>query len=70
MNGSQCTVVWHVDDLKASHKNEAIVIYFAQELGRRNRNKLKIMRGKVIDYLGMDLTFESRPGTMIISTYD
>ena len=41
--------------------------YFAQELGRRNRNKLKIKRGKVFDYLGMDLDFESCPGTVIIS---
>ena len=67
VNRSQCTVVWHVDDLKVSHKDEAVVTYFAQELGRRNRNKLKIKRGKVFDYLGMDLDFESCPGTMIIS---
>ena len=67
VNGSQCTVVWHVDDLKISHRDEAVVTYFAQELGRRNRNKLKIKRGKVFDYLGMDLDFESCPGTMIIS---
>lgn len=67
VNGSQCTVVWHVDDLKVLHKDEAVVTYFAQELGRRNRNKLKIKRGKVFDYLGMDLDFESNPGTMIIS---
>merc|ERR1711966_385244 len=52
---------------KVSHKDEAVVTYFAQELGRRNRDKLKIKRGKVFDYLGMDLDFESCPGTMIIS---
>ena len=67
VNGSQCTVVWYVDDLKVSHKDEAVVTYFAQELGRRNRDKLKIKRGKVFDYQGMDLDFESCPGTMIIS---
>ena len=39
VNRSQCTIVWHVDDLKVSHKDEAVVTYFAQELGRRNRNK-------------------------------
>ena len=27
VNGSQCTVVWHVDDLKVSHKEEAAVSY-------------------------------------------
>ena len=45
VNGSQCTTVWHVDGLKVSHKDETVVTYFAQELGRRNRNKLKIKRG-------------------------
>merc|ERR1711966_624925 len=65
-NGSQCTIVWHADDLKVSHKDEAVVTYFAQELGRRNRNKPKIKRDKVFDYLGMDLDFESCSSTMII----
>ena len=59
--------MWHVDDLKVSHKDEDVVTYFAQELGRRNRNTLKIKRGKVFDYLGMDLDFESCPGTMLTS---
>ena len=63
VNGSQCAVVWHVDDLKVSHKGEAVVTYFAQKLGRRNKNKLKLKRGKVFDYMGMDIDFESRPGT-------
>ena len=31
VNGSQCTVMWHVDDLKVSHKDEAAVTNFAQE---------------------------------------
>ena len=37
-NGSQCAAVWHVDDLKVSHKDEAVVTHFAQELGSRNRD--------------------------------
>ena len=41
--------------------------YFARKLGRRNRNKLKTKRGKVFDYLGMDIHFESCPGTVIVS---
>ena len=35
VNGSQCTVVWHINDLKVSHKDEAVTAYFAQELGRQ-----------------------------------
>ena len=56
-----------MDDLKVSHKDEAVVTYFLQELGRRNKDRLKIKRGKVFDYLGMDIDFESEPGTLIIS---
>ena len=25
VDGAQCTVVWHVDDLKVSHRNESLV---------------------------------------------
>ena len=53
--------------MKVSHKDEDVVTYFAQELGSRNQDKLKIKRGKVFDCLGMDLDFESCLGTMIIS---
>jgi hypothetical protein len=67
VRGSQCTAVWHVDDLKVSHKDEAVVTLFGQELAKRNQNKIKIKRGKVFDYLGMDLDFESAPGALIIS---
>lgn len=67
VNRSQCTVVWHVDDLKVSHKDEAVVSYFAQELAEKNQNKITVKRGKVFGYLGIDLDFESDPGTLIIS---
>ena len=36
VNGAQCTVVWHVDDLKASHHDESVVTYFASKLAKRN----------------------------------
>ena len=25
INGKQCTIIWHVDDLKISHKDKAVV---------------------------------------------
>lgn len=59
--------MWHVDDLNVSYKDEGVVTYFAQELGRCNKDKLKIKQGKIFDYLGMDIDFESAPGTLIIS---
>ena len=62
--GSQLTVVWHVDDLKISHRNKAIVDDFIhwvkskyEEEGVR---KVKESRGKIHDYLGMDLDFSTK----------
>ena len=66
VDGAQCTVVWHVDDLKVSHRDKSVVTYFASELAKRNRDKIKIKSGKVFDYLGMDLDFGSVPGVLII----
>ena len=56
-----------MDDLKVLHKEEAVVTYFAKELGRQNRDELKFKTGNVFDYLGMDDDFELCPGTLIIS---
>ena len=44
-----------------------MVAHFASELAKRNCNKIKIKRGKVFDYMGMNLNFESSPCTLIIS---
>ena len=67
VNGTQCTVVWHVDNLKVSHCDESVVTYFASKLAKQNRDKIKIKQGKVFDCLGMDLDFGSVPGVLIIS---
>ena len=67
VDGSQLTVCWHVDDLKISHKSELVVTGFVAKLGQMYGGKLTFSRGKVHDYLGMDLDFSSEPGAMIIS---
>ena len=67
VDGGQITVCWHVDDLKISHRDEAIVSEFAMALAKEFGPKTTISRGKVHDYLGMDLDFGTSPGTMIIS---
>ena len=67
VDGSQLTVCWHVDDLKISHKSELVVTGFVAKLGKMHGGKLTVSRGKVHDYLGMDLDFSSEPGAMIIS---
>ena len=67
VDGGQITVCWHVDDLNISHRDEAIVSEFAMALAKEFGPKTTISRGKMHDYLGMDLDFGTCPGTMIIS---
>ena len=67
VTGGQITACWHGDDLKISHRDEAIVSEFAMALADEFGPKNTISRGKVHDYFGMDLDFGTSPGTMIIS---
>ena len=59
VNGSQMTVVWHVDDLKVSHKSEFEITRFADYLISIYVGLLS-SRGKVHDYLGMNLDFSDK----------
>jgi len=63
INGKQCTIIWHVDDLKVSHSDPAVVTnvieMFQSEFGKEV--PLTITRGKVHEYLGMKINF-SAPG--------
>ena len=55
MNGTQCTVAWHVDDLKISHKSASqvtkVIKVLEHEYGKVS--ELTIVRGKVHDFLGI-----------------
>ena len=68
INGRQCTLVWHVDDMKISHVDTKIVDdmikRLEQEFGKEA--PLTIRRGKIHDYLGMTLDF-SLPGKVQIN---
>ena len=59
INGQQCTLVWHVDDMKISHADsrvvDDIIKMLEQEFGKEA--PLTIHRGKIHDYLGMTLDF-------------
>jgi hypothetical protein len=59
INGKQFTVLWHVDDLKLSHMDEAVVEQIIAKLDERYGKEapLVVTRGKVHDYLGMTLDF-------------
>ena len=58
---------WHVDDLKIFHRVEVIVSEFVMALEKEYGPKTTVSRGKVHNYLGMDLDFGTCPGTMISS---
>ena len=53
------TVVWHVDDLKISHKNGDTVDALISKLIKRYGKEadLTIYRGKVHKYMGMKLEY-------------
>ena len=59
INGSQCTIVWHVDDLKISHADEKVVTEVIKmidgEFGKED--PVTVKRGKVHNFLGMKLDF-------------
>ena len=68
INGKQCTIVWHVDDLKVSHKQTSVVDEKISYLRTKYEKvgTMTVRRGKVHDYLGMTLDF-SQPGKFIVS---
>ncbi|KAI2499082.1 Reverse transcriptase (RNA-dependent DNA polymerase) [Fragilaria crotonensis] len=59
IDGNQCTILWHVDDLKISHKDPNVVtdIITMLESEFGNEAPLTITRGKVHEYLGMTIDF-------------
>ena len=67
VNGAQCTVYWHVANLKVSHVDEAVVAVFLLKLVDLYKGMAKPHRGKIFDYLGMDLDSVLSPGVIILS---
>lgn len=61
VDGNQCTVAWHVDDLKISHVDEAVAESVILALDKRYRKEapLSVTQGKVHEYLGMTIDFSS-----------
>jgi Reverse transcriptase (RNA-dependent DNA polymerase) len=61
INGKQCTILWHVDDLKISHVDEAVVSKILEILNERygKISPLVVTRGKIHYYLGMTLDFST-----------
>ena len=63
------TVVWHVEDLKVSHKDHFEFTRLAEYL-TDIYGGLKVYRGKLHDYLGMDLDYSEKGiGKVLIINY-
>jgi hypothetical protein len=62
INGCQCTIVWHVDDLKISHVKPSVVSDIISQLRKAfgQEAPLTITRGKYHEYLGMHLDFSKK----------
>ena len=56
-----------MDDLNVSHKDNNTVTALAEKLAEIYGPKTTVYRGKVHEYLGMDINWASVPGTMIVS---
>ena len=71
INGKQCTILWHVGDLKISHVDPEVVTSVIKQLENEfaKNAPLTITRGKVHDYLGMTLDF-SKDGKAQIKMFD
>ena len=67
----QCTIQWHVDNLKISSQNESVVESVLKKLSAvyGKVSPLTITRGKVHDYLGMCIDY-SQNDKVIITQYD
>jgi hypothetical protein len=61
----QKTILWHVDDCFISHLDEKVNDKFIDELREEYESifedgsgKMKVSKGKVVEYLGMTLDFQ------------
>jgi hypothetical protein len=73
VNGKQQTVTWHVDDLKSSHVDSRVNNNFAQwcekTYGSDDLGHVKVVRGKIHDYLGMILDFTDNGAMKVDMVY-
>ena len=68
VEGSQATIVWHVDDAKISHASPRVVTWILEEI-EKWFGTLSVTRGKKHVYVGM--TFEMKgDGSVDITAED
>jgi hypothetical protein len=58
INSNQCTICWHVDDLKMSYDKADMLEEILKKLDEKygsDEAPLTVTRGKIHDYLGMTI---------------
>ena len=62
INGKQCTIGWHVDDLKISHVDKQVVEQIITGLNERygRETPISVHRGPVQEYLGMTIDYTKK----------
>ena len=71
IKGKQCTIAWHVDDLKISHVDPDVVTSIIEKLNKEygKLTPLTVTRGKIHEYLGIKVDF-SESGKVKLSMKD
>jgi hypothetical protein len=59
INGTQCTILWHVDDIKGSHVEQKVLNDIAKQLNDKygQETSLTVHRRMVHDYFGMVIDY-------------
>jgi hypothetical protein len=67
IDGKQCTILWHVDDLKISHVDPDAVTRTIEQIDKEfgKEAPITVTRGKIHDYLGMTLDYSLRGKVMV-----
>jgi Reverse transcriptase (RNA-dependent DNA polymerase) len=67
IDGKQCTIIWHVDDLKISHCNCEVVSGVIRRLSEvfGKETALTVHRGRIHDYIGMIFDFSIKNKVII-----
>ena len=68
INGQQCTITWHVDDLKISHVEKTVVSSVISKI-EQEFGSMSVTRGNLHTYVGMDIKYMS-DGAVTISVND
>ena len=68
VNGKQCTITWHVDNLKILHVDPDVVISVIASIDDKfgKLEPLTVTRGKQHEYLGINLDYRQK-GKVLLS---